>query len=212
MLKKSLLYKAKYYDYQYQYLEVNKNIYTRYILFKNKYVKNINLFIKKLSNIKNTIGIHYRMTDNCFNSDCRVDEKVINNFYYNIKKVYKQNISVIFISTINNKIAKSIAKGFKYIQYLPSVKPIHIEKIKRNITSKEISKIIGDIILIASAKYLILSSGSTYSGLILSIGGLDSKGKKKEFKLYNKNGINVNIAYIDFFKSHKCLPMYYSNI
>lgn len=207
-----LIHKAKYYDYQYQYLEINKNIYSKYIIFKRIYVEKINQYIKNSINIENTIGIHYRMNDNCFNRECSINKNIENRFFINLKSMYKQNSSIILISTLNNKIAKEISNGYKYLQYMPLVKPIHLSKTKKNITNDEISKIIGDILLIASAKHLILSAGSTFSGLILSIGGIDSNGKKKKFDLYDSNGISINTSYVDIIALYNCVPSFYSII
>lgn len=66
-VKYNLLKKAKHDDYQYQYLEINKKIYTKYINFKKVYVNKVNTFLKKKSNIHYSIGIHYRVNDMCFN-------------------------------------------------------------------------------------------------------------------------------------------------
>lgn len=134
------------------------------------------------------------------------------NIVNHLSNYMKSNESIILISTMNNKVAKEIANGFKYLQYMPLVKPIHISKTKKNITNDEISKIIGDILLIASAKYLILSAGSTFSGLILSIGGIDTKGKIKKFEIYDSNGVSLNTSYTDIIALYKCVPSLYSII
>lgn len=209
--KYGLLYKAKHNDYQYQYLEISKKIYSKYIKFKGIYLKKIYTFLQNISNIHNTIGIHYRINDKCFLHECDISKEIQRRYYNHIKKLYIENLSVILISTLNNKIAKKISNGFKYIQYMPYINPIHIS-INRNITNDEISKLVGEIILIASAKYLVLSLGSTFSGLILSLGGLDEKGNKKNFYLYNSIGCNVNISNIDIFTAYKCITVFYSKI
>lgn len=211
-LKYGFLNKAKYNDYQYQYLEINKKIYSKFIKFKWKYIKKLNKFLYNISNIHNTIGIHYRMNDKCFTHECNINEDITRRFFNYIKELYVENSSIILISTINNKIAKNISNGFNYLQYMPSINPIHISKTKKSVSHDEISKLIGEILLIASAKYLILSFGSTFSGLILSIGGLDKKGNKKKFYLCNNNGIIVNISNVDIFTSYKCITMFYSKI
>lgn len=119
-LKNGLISHAKPNDYQYQYFEINKYIYTKYIQFKSIYVNMINNFLKNISNYRNTIGIHYRMSDMCFYKNEYCTNKEVEKRYYNhIKKLYKKESSIVLISTINNKIAKRISNGFKYIQYMP---------------------------------------------------------------------------------------------
>lgn len=214
LIKYNLLKTAQSNDYQYQYLEINRIIYTKYINFKSVYVNKFKLFLNKINNIENSIGIHYRMTDVCFynNNKCNINGDVNNKYYNHIKNICHNNSSILLISTINNRIANKISNGFKYIQYMPDINPIHVSITNRNITEEEISKIVGDILLIASAKYIILSAGSTFSDLILSIGGLDSNGNMKKYLLCNINGNIINISNIDYITSRKCIRAYYSNI
>lgn len=66
-------------------------------------------------------------------------------------------------------------------------------------------------------RYIMLSAGSTFSSLILSIGGLDSNGNIKKFKLYDLNGNIVSKSKLDIITTiierHKCFEaLYYINI
>lgn len=115
------LNKSKYNEYNYQFMQINNKIYKEYIKFKKEYTGKLSKFIQNIRNMNNSIGLHYRMNDKCFKFKCRVNNKVLNKFKEEIVKLYVKNSSILFISTLNNEIARSLSNGFKYLQYMAEI-------------------------------------------------------------------------------------------
>lgn len=197
LVRTGLIIKAKYNEIYYQIFEINEKIYKKYILFNSIYSKKVDLFLNNIRGKRNSIGIHYRVNDKCFVSSCKIKSKAIERINCDIIKMTKFNNSVIFISTVNNGIAKLLARGYRLVEYMPEVTPVHISKINRTITNDEVHKTVGDILFIASAEYLILSKDSTFSYLILALSGKNSFGKMKNFSIYDKKGKLINKSYMD---------------
>lgn len=185
-------------------------------MFKRKYVDSFKSCFSNLHCISNTIGIHYRMNDKCFNKKCSINMNTVNSITKEVKTAYKNNIT-LFISTVNSNYSKIIANGYKYYEFMAHYKPIHISKVNRNITDNDILKVIGDILLVSSAKYLILTRGSTFSYLILSIYGINYLGEKKNYSIIDERGKivkNGNLDIIEYeMNKYKCFKaVYYSVI
>lgn len=198
--KKRFLLRAKYNDLFYQYFEVNSILYTKYILFKQIYVNQFKMFKRNIKNFNNSIGIHYRLNDACFSKKCTINYSSLLKINKDIKSNKNPNNTIILLSTVNTKVDKFLADGFNYTKYMSNINPVHISRINRKITKNEISKTIGDLLLVASAKYLVLTAGSTYSYLILSIGGLCSNKRIKEYSIYDNNGYKVDKFAIDYLR------------
>lgn len=149
-----------------QIIYINSIIFKKYIRLK---LNNMNI---NHDNQLFNIGCHIRMGDNCMhkNETCKIDTKrllkvvsIYNRLCYNKScKLIISSDSVLFISKLREYIPKIITYGKNDEIY-------HSSGISKNnhYTESFYNKLLGDICILTTTDYLILSSKSTFSLLIL---------------------------------------------
>lgn len=133
-------------------------VYINSLIFK-KYIKINSLNTIKLKKKIFYIGCHIRIGDSCMNNNktCKIDKRKVKNVVVNYNRicgiiVYREDYDIIHSNGINKN---------------------------RNYSSQFYDKLLGDINLLTKSDFLILSSHSTFSLLILY------NNKKKIYKRNN---------------------------
>lgn len=191
---------SNYSDINNQIFELNYIMYKKYFVFKRYIEKKAFTFINQFSKFY-LLAIHIRMSDYCF-KNCRYNISIVNNIKNMIKnELIQHKVYKIFLCSNS----KSVIDKFNYnesniITYLPKIKIKHSSK-SFNITNKEISKIIGDIVVASTANEIYISGWSTYSLMILYKGLFENyhKCRIKKYKFWTNT---IVIDHLDKFKNN----------
>lgn len=146
-------------------------VYINSLIFK-KYIKINSLNTIKLKKKIFYIGCHIRIGDSCMNKNktCKIDKKKVKNVVVNYNRICGINNCSLLISS-DSVLFISILKKYipKIIVYREDYDIIHSNGINknRNYSNQFYEKLLGDINLLTKSDFLILSSHSTFSLLIL---------------------------------------------
>lgn len=158
-------------------------VYINSLIFK-KYIKINSLNTIKLKKKIFYIGCHIRIGDSCMNNNktCKIDKRKVKNVVVNYNRICGINNCSLLISSDSVLFISYLKKYIpKIIVYREDYDIIHSNGINknRNYSSQFYDKLLGDINLLTKSDFLILSSHSTFSLLILY------NNKKKIYKRNN---------------------------
>lgn len=190
-------YKIKYtlkLSLEYNSIEINYNLYKKYIRFPIYISKEVAKEAGIYSNY-GKIGVQMRLGDKCINKLCNIPKKYIHQIEKDINSFKINNFIIQCITDSESNISAFFNYTIKYFKR--SIKPWHSGYISKKMYKKEyILKLIGDLFFFSTSQFFLITPYSSYGLMGLYLGAVVER-RIKPFRIIGYD--NLSLIY-DIFK------------